>query len=267
MPLFLIADAALDFGEPTFAIAELENCPAVDGTGPEHLLREAFFRAERHQRVKKRTGLDRFTAQMMQQHPEQHHEGHRLRMAKIARGGLGAADPFQPLIHLSLEHQGSRRLAHAEDARLDADFPGARAVEFGVVERQPAFEVLMCAVELTQMMQRGAKAPFRDHLDVRVADLPRHTEQLVCQLVRHPNVARRDVVRRQPHQDRNHQAGVVDQSAQFARTTVGLPHLRDAEAAARFHRQGVRHLQLQLHLALMVSSGSECSSARPRSAS
>ena len=49
-------------------------------------------------------------------------------------------------------------------------------MELGIVQGEPAFQVLVCALELAQVVQRCAEAPLRDHLDVRIADLGREAE-------------------------------------------------------------------------------------------
>ncbi len=87
------------------------------------------------------------------------------------------------------------------------------------------------------------------HLDVAFVDACRQFEELLGQLVRDADLAARDVVRRQPHQDGNDLPRILDLTAQFAGAPIGLPYFRHGIAEAGLEREGSRHLQFELDTA------------------
>ena len=108
---------------------------------------------------------------------------------------------------------------------LDADLPRPCLVELRVVELERTIEVLVSLAQRAFVVQGRADAPLGDHQHVAVVDASRQFEQLLGQLVRDADLAARDVVRRQAHQDRDDLPRILDLAAQFARAPIGLARL------------------------------------------
>ncbi len=182
----------------------------------------------------------------MREHLEEQRERERLRMIERRRGRHGLLHDRQRRVGKPAQEPGARQLAAAEDPGLDPGLPHARAVERRVVERQRLLEVLVRRLERAEMEQRRADRPLADHLQVRIAEALEERHHLQRDVVRDPDLARDDVMRRHADEDGNDPRRILDLPAQLAGALVGAPDLGDGIALAGLDRERVGHLQPEL---------------------